>query len=197
MSDTTGAGSPADNTAGAGDTNSATAGAAADTTAAGITPAAQAIIDRLTAERKAANDEAAAYRVEKKKREEEALVAAGKLSEHNANLQKERDALSAENAAIKAEADAAKARLAAIETARKAELLAKLPEAVRKNYEGFGLDVLERVSADFALTSPASSQGSDRGSGSGDHYDITKMTQTQLLELMRTNPTAYAKLMKG
>jgi len=197
MADNTGAGSPADTTAGAGDTNTAAASASADTTAAGITPAAQAIIDRLTAERAAANAEAAAYRVDKKKREEEALAAAGKLTELNQALQKDRDTLTAENAAIKAEAEAAKARLDTIEKARKTELLSKLPEGVRKNYESFGLDVIERVAADFALSQPASSQGSDRGSGSGDHYDITKMTQTQLLELMRTNPTAYAKLMKG
>lgn len=197
MSDTTGAASAADNTAGAGDTNTAAASASADTTAAGITPAAQAIIDRLTAERSAANAEAAKYRVEKRERDEAALAAAGKLTELNVALQKQRDDLTVENAANKAEAEAAKARLAVIEAARKTELLAKLPEAVRKNYESFGLDVLERVAADFALTSPASSQGSDRGSGSGDHYDISKMTQTQLLELLRTNPTAYAKLMKG
>ena len=84
-------------------------------------------IERLKAERKAANDEAAKYRIEKKQREEAEMAAKGQLAELNATLQAERDALNAKIAAIEAENTDAKTKLATIEQARRAELLAKLP----------------------------------------------------------------------
>jgi len=130
-----------------------------------ITPEIQAMLDKLTAERKAANDEAARYRIEKKQREEAELQAQGKLSELNSQLQKERDELSAKIAETEAKTAAQAAKLEAIENARRAELLAKLPQEKADTYKTVDLALLEQITKDFSVTMPPNSLGADRGAG--------------------------------
>lgn len=130
---------------------------------AGITPEAQAIIDKLTAERKAANDEAAAYRIEKKQREEAEQLAQGKFQELTASAQKERDEIAAKYAALEITANEKSAKLAAIETARKNELLGKIPENLRADFQNFDLNGLE--TAVKLVIVNTNSTGSERGNG--------------------------------
>ena len=121
-------------------------------------------IERLKAERKAANDEAAKYRIEKKQREEAEMAAKGQLAELNATLQAERDALNAKIAAIEAENTDAKTKLATIEQARRAELLAKLPADKATKYATVEMGLLEEITKDFATPPPSgNSVGNQRG----------------------------------
>lgn len=130
-----------------------------------ITPEIQAMINKLTAERQAANNEAAAYRIEKKQREEAELQAQGKLSELNSQLQKERDELSAKYAETEALRATQAAKLEAIENARRAELLAKLPQEKADTYKTVDLTLLEQITKDFSTTIQPNSLGADRGAG--------------------------------
>lgn len=185
----TGAGSPADNTP-SGEQN--TGGGA------GITPEAQAIIDKLTKEREAANKEAAAYRIKEKERAEKEQAEQGKYAELTATLQKERDQLAAEKAALELANTEKAAKLEAIEKARKTELLSKLPAEKRAAYVDFDLIVLEQITKDFSAGVPSgNSQGNERGAGGGANPTLDGMTQAQLFELLQSNPAAYNKLMQG
>lgn len=151
------------------DVASATEGESSQTTAVNsnvtITPEIQAMLDKLTAERKAANDEAARYRIEKKQREEAELQAQGKLTELNSQLQKERDELNAKYAETEALRVAQAAKLEAIENARRAELLAKLPTEKADAYKTVDLTLLEQITKDFSAIVPQNSLGADRGAG--------------------------------
>ena len=122
-------------------------------------------LNRAIEERRKANEEAAAYRHEKKQREEAEQIAKGELTTLATNLQKERDELAQAKAALESSNAAALAKLAEIETARKTELLQKLPESVRNEYSAFDVQSLEKV---VKLVQPAqNSQGSERGNGNG------------------------------
>lgn len=163
-----------------------------------FTPEQQAVIDaQIVAATSKANGEAAAYRVKENERKaaeakaaEDKLIADGKSKELAESLQKEL-------AETKSLAEAQKAKLDKVEADRRKELIARLPQDKAKNYETVPLDILETIAADFAAA-PASgnSQGNDRGGGSGgSELTLEGMSLTQLYELMKTNPTAYKKLM--
>lgn len=116
---------------------------------------------------KEASAEAAKYRVEKKAATEAELAKNGQLAELNGTLQKERDELTAKNAAYEAQIAAANTQLAAIETARRNELLAKLPTDKQAGYKEIPLNVLEQITKDFASANIVNaSQGQVRGNGS-------------------------------
>jgi len=122
-------------------------------------------LNRAIEERKAANAEAAAQRLKLKAIEEAEMAKNGQLAELNGVLQKERDELAQKTAALESSNAAALAQLAAIETARKTELLQKLPESVRNEYSAFDVQSLEKV---VKLVQPTkNSQGSERGNGNG------------------------------
>ena len=145
---------------------SSTAAGSPETTAtgnAGITPEAQAIIDRLTEERKAANAEAAAYRIKEKERIEKEQAEQGKFQELTATLQKERDEQAAKLQALEAQHTEAIGKLTAIETARKTELLNKIPENLRADFQNFDLNGLE--TAVKLVIVNTNSTGSERGNG--------------------------------
>lgn len=130
-----------------------------------ITPEIQAIIDKAHAERKAANEEAARYRIEKKQRDEQELAAQGKLTELNGQLQKERDELNLKLAQFESENNTTKAKLLEIENARRAELLAKLPQDKAATYGTIDIGLLEQITKDFSQTVTPTSLGADRGAG--------------------------------
>ena len=124
-------------------------------------------LERAKAERKKANEEAAAYRLKEKERLEKEQLEQGKTTELTIALQKERDELAAKIAALEASEKDKTEKLTAIETARKNELLSKLPAEKRAAYEGFDLTVLEQIAKDFAGAVPSgNSQGNDRGTAS-------------------------------
>lgn len=124
-------------------------------------------LERAKAERKKANEEAAAYRLKEKERLEKEQLEQGKTTELTIALQKERDELAAKIAALEASEKDKTEKLTAIETARKNELLSKLPAEKRASYEGFDLTVLEQIAKDFAGAVPSgNSQGNDRGTAS-------------------------------
>ena len=124
-------------------------------------------LEKAKAERKKANDEAAAYRLKEKERIEKEQLEQGKTTELTIALQKERDELAAKYAALEASEKDKTEKLTAIETARKNELLSKLPAEKRAAYEGFELTVLEQIAKDFAGVAPSgNSQGNDRGAAS-------------------------------
>ncbi len=129
----------------------------------GITPEAQAIIDRLTKEREAANFEAAGYRHKEKERLEKEQAEQGKFQELTATLQKERDEQAAKLQALEAQHTAAIGKLTAIETARKNELLGKIPENLRADFQNFDLSGLE--TAVKLVIVNTNSTGSERGNG--------------------------------
>jgi len=163
----------------------------------GITAEAQAIIDKLTKEREAANKEAAAYRIEKKQREEAEQLAKGELTTLTTNLQKERDEMAAKIAALEASEKDKTEKLTAIETARKNELLSKLPADKRTAYEGFDLTVLEQITKDFAGAAPSgNSQGNERGAAGASNGAFQVLSPEAALELKRTNPAAYHKYLE-
>lgn len=145
-------------------------------------------LNKAIEERKRANEEAAAYRLEKKQREEAEQLAQGKFQELLAIREKERDELAAKTAALESSNAAALAQLAAIETARKNELLQKLPEAVRNDYSTFDVTALEKV---VKLVQPAqNSQGSARGNGNG----TPATPQLPTVPFAGTNAPAISKL---
>lgn len=149
-----GAGSPA---------NTASATTTQDSNVAEL----QEELERAKAERKKANEEAAAYRLKEKERLEKEQLEQGKTTELTIALQKERDELAAKIAALEASEKDKTEKLTAIETARKNELLSKLPAEKRAAYEGFDLTVLEQITKDFAGAAPSgNSQGNDRGTAS-------------------------------
>lgn len=124
-------------------------------------------LEKAKAERKKANDEAAAYRLKEKERIEKEQAEQGKFAELTAAAQKERDEIAAKYAALETQANEKTAKLEAIEKARKTELLSKLPAEKRTAYEGFDLTVLEQITKDFAGATPSgNSQGNDRGAAS-------------------------------
>jgi anti-sigma factor RsiW len=122
-------------------------------------------LNRAIEERKAANAEAAEYRLKEKARAEKEAAEQGKFAELYTAATKERDELAAAKAALESSNATALAQLAAIETARKTELLQKIPESVRNDYSAFDVQSLEKV---VKLVQPAqNSQGSERGNGNG------------------------------
>lgn len=161
-------------------------------------PEIQAILDEMTAkvsraeaERKKANDEAASYRIREKEAEQRKLTEEAGTAELRASLEKELGEL-------KSLSETQKSRLEAVETARRKELLARLPQDKAKNYQTIDLSVLELIAADFATGSPVgNSQGSERGAAGSALPSLEGMTLTELYQLMQSNPTAYTKLMKG
>ena len=122
-------------------------------------------LNRAIEERKAANAEAAEYRLKEKARAEKEAAEQGKFAELYTAATKERDELAIAKAALESSNAAALAQVATIETARKNELLQKLPEAIRNDYSAFDVQSLEKV---VKLVQPAqNSQGSERGNGNG------------------------------
>ena len=121
-------------------------------------------LEQAIAERKKANEEAAAYRLKEKERQEKEAAEQGKFQELMAVREKERDELAAKYAALEAQANEKAAKLAAIETARKNELIAKIPENLRNDFANFDLPALE-AAVKLVVVTP-NSQGSERGNGS-------------------------------
>ncbi len=156
--------------------------ASAETTETGKYPAdVQKAIDeankraeKAETERKKANEEAAAQRIRLKDIDEKKLADEGKLSELNGNLTKEREELQTKVKALEAENETAKSRLSEIETARRNELLAKLPEAKRETYKSVDLGLLEQISKDLGVVYSGNSQGSERGATANGHNGVSK-----------------------
>lgn len=145
-------------------------------------PEAQKAIDELTkklekaeSERKKANEQDAEKRLKLKEIEEKKLQDEGKLSELVELRTKEREELAQKVKDLENANQSATTKLQLIETARRNELLAKLPQDKAKNYEGFSLDVLETIAKDFAAPPPpGNSQGNERGAGGNGHGGANK-----------------------
>ena len=120
-------------------------------------------LEKAIAERKSANEEAAAYRLKEKERVEKEQAEQGKFQELTATLQKERDEQAAKLQALEAQHTAAIGKLTAIETARKTELLNKIPENLRADFQNFDLNGLE--TAVKLVIVNTNSTGSERGNG--------------------------------
>ena len=137
--------------------------ASATTTQEGNVTDLQKQLEKAIAERKAANEEAAAYRLKEKERVEKEQAEQGKFQELTATLQKERDEQAAKLQALEAQHTAAIGKLTAIETARKTELLNKIPENLRADFQNFDLNGLE--TAVKLVIVNTNSTGSERGNG--------------------------------
>jgi hypothetical protein len=133
-------------------------------TETGATPIAPEVQALITAATKRANAEAMQFR------QELAAIKAKEKADADAKLEAEKKfeelaaARATELAAMKtqlAEFETYKAKVTAIETARHAELLARLPEANRAALQGFTIDQLEKV-VGLLPTAPAQSQGFER-----------------------------------
>lgn len=120
-------------------------------------------LEQAIAERKKANEEAAAYRLKEKERLEKEQAEQGKFQELTATLQKERDEQAAKLQALEAQHTEAIGKLTAIETARKTELLNKIPENLRADFQNFDLNGLE--TAVKLVIVNTNSTGSERGNG--------------------------------
>lgn len=154
-------------------------------------------LNKAIEERKKANEEAAAYRLKEKERLEKEQLEQGKTTELTIALQKERDELAAKIAALEASEKDKTEKLTAIETARKNELLSKLPAEKRAAYEGFDLTVLEQITKDFAGAAPSgNSQGNERGTAGVNNGAFQVLSPEAALELKRTNPAAYHKYLE-
>jgi hypothetical protein len=154
-------------------------------------------LEKAKAERKKANEEAAAYRLKEKERLEKEQLEQGKFAELTAAAQKERDELAAKLAALETVANEKSAKLEAIEKARKTELLSKLPAEKRAAYENFDLTVLEQITKDFSTASPTgNSQGNERGTAGANNGAFQVLSPEAALELKRTNPAAYHKYLE-
>lgn len=157
---------------------------------------ANARAEKAESERKKANDEAAAQRIRLKELDEKKLADEGKLSELNSKLTKDREDLQKQLEIETAEKERYAIQVSEIETERRKELLEKLPEDKRKNYETLDISTLGLIVKDFAALKPnGESLGNDRGSGQNGAIPAVK-TQTELYELMQKNPVAYAEYMK-
>ena len=160
-------------------------------------PEQQKEIDRLIKAAQDASKEAGKYRTELKAIKEAELTAKGQVTELNAALQKERDELTTKIAALEASEKDKSEKLTAIETARKTELLSKLPAEKRAAYEGFDLTVLEQITKDFAGAAPSgNSQGNERGAAGASNGAFQVLSPEAALELKRTNPAAYHKYLE-
>ena len=137
--------------------------ASATTTQEGNVTDLQKQLEKAISERKAANEEAAAYRLKEKERVEKEQAEQGKFQELTATLQKERDEQAAKLQALEAQHTAAIGKLTAIETARKNELLGKIPENLRADFQNFDLSGLE--TAVKLVIVNTNSTGSERGNG--------------------------------
>ena len=142
---------------------SSTTTASATTTQEGNVTDLQKQLEKAISERKAANEEAAAYRLKEKERVEKEQAEQGKFQELTATLQKERDEQAAKLQALEAQHTAAIGKLTAIETARKNELLGKIPENLRADFQNFDLSGLE--AAVKLVIVNTNSTGSERGNG--------------------------------
>ncbi len=142
---------------------SSTSTASATTTQDGNVTDLQKQLEKAIAERKSANEEAAAYRLKEKERVEKEQAEQGKFQELTATLQKERDEQAAKLQALEAQHTAAIGKLTAIETARKTELLNKIPENLRADFQNFDLNGLE--TAVKLVIVNTNSTGSERGNG--------------------------------
>ncbi len=173
-------------------------GSPENTTVNKYSPEIQAIIDEMTAkvsraeaERKKANDEAANYRIREKEADQRKLTEEASTAVLRASLERELGE-------FKSLSETQKSRLDAVETARRKELLARLPQDKARNYQTVDLNVLEMIAGDFAAASPVgNSQGNERGAAGSAIPSLEGMTLTELYQLMQSNPTAYTKLMKG
>lgn len=147
-------------------------------------------IERIKEEvAKPLKDEAAKYRVEKKTALEAEMIKNGEA----AKLAEQR---LVELTELQAKSKIQEEKLSQIETERRNELLEKLPEDKRKNYETLDISTLGLIVKDFAALKPnGESLGNDRGSGQNGAIPAVK-TQTELYELMQKNPVAYAEYMK-
>lgn len=142
---------------------SSTSTASATTTQDGNVTDLQKQLEKAIAERKSANEEAAAYRLKEKERVEKEQAEQGKFQELTATLQKERDEQAAKLQALEAQHTEAIGKLTAIETARKNELLGKIPENLRADFQNFDLNGLE--TAVKLVIVNTNSTGSERGNG--------------------------------
>lgn len=135
---------------------------------------ANARAEKAETERKKANEEAAAQRIRLKELDEKKLADEGKLSELNSKLTKDREDLQKQLEIETAEKERYAIQVSEIETARRNELLAKLPEAKRETYKSVDLGLLEQISKDLGVVYGGNSQGSERGANANGHNGVGK-----------------------
>lgn len=145
-------------------------------TGAGVYPAdvqkaideANARVAKAEAERKKANEEAASYRIKEKEAADKKAIENGEA----VRLAEERLARVNE---LEAKTKTYEDELSVIKTARRNELLGRLPADKAKNYENVELSVLETITKDFAAAPPpGNSQGSDRGAAANGQNGANK-----------------------
>lgn len=82
--------------------------------------------------------------------------------------------------------------------ARRAELLERLPKKLREDYAEFDLPVLEKVVRDFvSVTTQNGSPGNEAPTQRGAKPEkLSDLSQTQLAELLKTDPETARRLMR-
>lgn len=200
---TPGTGAPNDNGTGAQNTDGQGAGGNGQQTQ---TPPAGSEREReLLAELQAVRKEAAERRVtlnkfeeDRRKAEEAAMIEQNKFKELAEAREKQLNELTGKAA----EAEKLREQLNKLNEARRAELLARLPEGLRAKdvYKTMDLAAFEEIVKDFSTTKPGNSPGVNDGGNppGGNPYEgkkLSDLTQEQQLQLMQTNRPLFDKML--